>query len=230
MAPRSRRFAVPFDPEYFRRRAAAGGVASPLEAFRHIHATNLWGGAESVSGAGAGDDQTAVLRAELPALLARRGVRSLLDLPCGDGRWMARIPLDGIRYIGADILPELVAANAERHAAPGREFRVLDLLASDLPAADLVLCRDCLVHLSFADIARAVANLKRSGGTWLLSTTFPAQPENEDIVTGDWRPLDLRAAPFGWPEPEELLVERCTEGNGLFADKSLGLWRLEALP
>ncbi|HEX5634534.1 MAG TPA: class I SAM-dependent methyltransferase, partial [Gemmatimonadales bacterium] len=126
--------------------------------------------------------------------------------------------------------PELIADDARRHAALGRDFRVLDLLASPLPAVDLVLCRDCLVHLSFADIARAVANLRRSGSRWLLTTTFPAQDVNEDVVTGDWRPINLQAAPFDWPAPEELLVEQCTEADGRFADKSLGLWRLDALP
>ncbi|HEX5634660.1 MAG TPA: class I SAM-dependent methyltransferase, partial [Gemmatimonadales bacterium] len=217
MTDRPRRFAVPFDPEYFGQRARSGQAMSNLEAFRHIHATNLWAGPESRSGLGAGHDQTAALRAQLPALLARRGVRSLLDLPCGDGRWMATVDLGDIRYLGADLLPELIADNARRHAAPGRDFRVLDLLASPLPAVDLVLCRDCLVHLSFADIARAVANLRRSGSRWLLTTTFPAQNVNEDVVTGDWRPINLQAAPFDWPAPEELLVEQCTEADGRFA-------------
>jgi SAM-dependent methyltransferase len=230
MSDRPRRFAVPFDPQYFSQRARSGQGMSPLEAFRHIHATNLWAGPESRSGLGAGDDQTAALRAQLPGLLARHGVRSLLDLPCGDGRWMAMVDLGDIRYLGADLLPELIAENARRYAPLGRDFRVLDLLTSALPAMDLVLCRDCLVHLSFADIARAVANLRRSGSRWLLTTTFPAQDGNEDVTTGDWRPIDLQAAPFGWPAPEELLVEQCTEGDGLFADKSLGLWRLDALP
>ena len=96
--------------------------------------------------------------------------------------------------------------------------------------ADLLLCRDCLVHLSFADIARAIANIRAATVTYLLTTTFPAQRANEDIRTGDWRPLNLEAAPFGWPAPLEYLVEKCTEGNGLFADKSLGLWRVDSLP
>jgi hypothetical protein len=31
------------------------------------------------------------------------------------------------------------------------------------------------------------------------------------------------AVPFHWPPPLERLLEECTEGSGLFADKSLGL-------
>lgn len=106
---------------------------------------------------------------------------------------------------------------------------MLDLTTSPLPAADLLLCRDALVHLSFADIGRALANLRRAAIPWLLTTTFPEEPSNEDIVTGDWRPLNLERAPFHFPPPARLLNEGCTEGDGRFADKSLGLWRVADL-
>jgi hypothetical protein len=226
----NRRHAVPFDPEFFARRLAAGEDVAPLAAFRHAYETNLWAGPESPSGPGASLDQTAAIRRGLPRLCRRLGVATMLDLPCGDCSWMATIDLGSVKYIGADFLPELIEANRRRYAHSGREFQILDLLSSPLPAADLVLCRDCLVHLSFADIARAVANLRASNVTYLLTTTFPEQPVNEDIRTGDWRPLNLEAAPFHWPKPRDLLNEGCTEGNGVFTDKSLGLWRLDALP
>ena len=200
-----------------------------MAAFRHAYATNHWAGAESPSGPGSSFEQTDAIRRGLPALCRRLEVRTLLDLPCGDCSWMATIDLGVERYIGADFLPELIEANRRRYAGSGREFQVLDLLSSPLPAADLVLCRDCLVHLSFADINRAIANLRKARALYLLTTTFPAQSTNEDIHTGDWRPLNLEVAPFHWPPPQDILIEGCTEGSGLFADKSLGLWRVDAL-
>ena len=226
----NRRFAVPFDPEYFRRRADAGEVISAVDAFRHALTRNHWAGPESPSGPGASLEQTAAVRKGLPALIRRIGVETLLDLPCGDCSWMSSVDLGSTRYIGGDLLPELIAENARRRASARREFLVLDLLSSALPAADLVLCRDCLVHLAFADIARAIDNLRASRITWLLTTTFPDQATNEDIRTGDWRPLSLERAPFNWPAPVELVNEQCTEGSGVFADKSLGLWRIDTLP
>jgi SAM-dependent methyltransferase len=225
-----RRRAVPFDPDYFARRAAAGESLSAAEAFRHALRTNHWAGAESSSGPGSGLDQTRALRTALPALFRRRGISSLLDLPCGDWRWMARVDLGGLGYTGGDLLEELVAQNQKRYGGPSRHFVQLDLTVSDLPGADLLLCRDCLVHLSFADIARAFRNISRSGIALLLTTTFPAQSVNTDIVTGDWRPLNLQEPPFNLPAPAEVINEGCTEGDGVFADKSLGLWRLEDLP
>lgn len=223
----NRRFTVDFDPAYFADRAAAGELLDPLETFRLIHRTNHWGASESRSGPGSSVAQTGVLQRELPALLTRLGVRSLLDLPCGDGNWLSSLALPGISYTGADLVPELIARNRTAH--PGRRFEVLDLTTDLLPAADLVLCRDCLVHLSFADIGRALANLRRAPLTWLLTTTFPGQPQNEDIVTGDWRPINLTTAPFNLPEPDWVLNEQCTENNGRFSDKSLGLWRINRL-
>jgi hypothetical protein len=95
---------------------------------------------------------------------------------------------------------------------------------------DLVLCRDCLVHLSFANIHHAIANLKRSGTCWLLTTTFPDASANRDIDDGDWRVLNLQYAPFLFPAPLAVINEGCTEAGGDYADKSLALWRVGDLP
>jgi hypothetical protein len=75
----------------------------------------------------------------------------------------------------------------------------------------------------------ALKNVARSDGRWFLTTTFPAERENVDIVTGDWRPIDLTKTPFDLPQPIELLNEGCTEQDGAFSDKSLGLWAVAAL-
>src|ERR1700754_656572 len=69
------------------------------ERFQRIHDTNLWGAAESVSGLGSEIDAPAVLRTELPLLLQRLGVTTLLDAPCGDGGWIATTDL-GVRVTG----------------------------------------------------------------------------------------------------------------------------------
>ena len=86
------------------------------------------------------------------------------------------------------------------------------------------------MHLSFVDIIRALSNIKRSGITYLLTTTFPDCDRNEDTVTGDWRVLNLERPPFSFPAPLQLVNEKCTEGGGAFRDKSLGLWLVQALP
>jgi SAM-dependent methyltransferase len=198
--------------------------------FRQIFRTNYWGSDSSVSGPGSELAQTAIIRAALPALLARHGVRSILDAPCGDFNWMRDVDLTGVHYTGADIVPELIERNSAAYAAPDRQFVVCDLVEGDLPMADLILCRDCLVHLSYDETRRALDNFRRSGATWLLTTTFTAARENREIVTGDWRPIMLERPPYGFPPPTELVNEGCTEFDGAYPDKSLALWRLSDLP
>lgn len=213
---------------YAERRDAFAGLTL-AERFALIHRTNLWGAAETTSGLGSELAATAALRAGLHDLLGRYGVRRLLDLPCGEFGWMAAVDLNGVDYIGGDIVPDIVTANRARHAAPGVAFRHLDLLEDDLPQADLVLCRDCLVHFSFANIHRALENLRASSARYLLTTTFPELPENGEIEDGDWRPLNLQVAPFCCPPPMEILLENCTEAGGDYRGKALALWRLEDL-
>jgi hypothetical protein len=206
------------------------GDRGRTEVFSDIYRSNAWQGDESRSGRGSSLAQTQVVIAALPALLARHRVRSMLDIPCGDFHWMSRVDLSGVDYVGADIVPELIEANRAAHGGPGRDFRVLDLCRDPLPAVDLVFCRDCLVHLPFAMIDEAIANLRASGATWLLATTFVDQPVNHDIALGDFRPIDLCKPPFAFPPPVEWLMEGCTEAGGAHSDKALGLWRIASLP
>jgi len=198
--------------------------------FRRIHETNLWGAAASTSGLGSEMDATAVLRIELPRLLQKLGVTSLLDAPCGDAGWINNANLR-VRIIGVDIVPSLIE-RLQTRAAAGEirgEFHLADITRDYLPRRDAILCRDCLVHLSYANIERAVANFRRSGATWLIATTFPEWQTNRDCEDGDWRALNFERAPFEWGPPVELLNENCLEAGGGWRDKSLGVWRISSV-
>jgi SAM-dependent methyltransferase len=195
--------------------------------FQRIHDTNLWGAPASLSGLGSEIDATAALRAELPRLLEKLGVTSLLDAPCGDAGWINRANL-GVRYVGVDIVPALIERLQARAAAGDikGEYHLADITRDSLPRCDAILCRDCLVHLSFANIERAMANFRRSGAAWLIATTFPDWQTNADCEDGDWRALNFQRTPFDWGPPVELINENCTEAGGGWRDKSLGVWRL----
>jgi hypothetical protein len=196
--------------------------------FEYIFESNLWGSEESRSGVGSALLETQTLRRQLPALLREIGARSLLDIPCGDFRWMSEVEL-GVPYVGADIVKELVRDNNDAYGSPDRRFVCLDLTRDALPEADVVLCRDCLVHLSYANIQRALANVKRSGAPFLLMTNFLRLDHNDDIEDGDWRPLNFQLPPFSLKPPDRVIVEHCTEAEGAYADKSLSLWRVSEL-
>ena len=186
-----------------------------------------WAGYDSGSGQGSSLEATHSLRKALPDLLGHYHIKTLLDIPCGDFFWMSKVGLEGVEYIGADVLSSLVVHNGR--AFPGRDFRRMDVTVSQLPTVDLVLCRDCLGHLSFADCHRALGNIKASGSKWLLTTTFWNHP-NVDIATGpDWRPRSLTLPPFSLPPPLLVIDELCKEAYPEFADKSMALWELSAI-
>ena len=199
------------------------------EVFRGIHRSNHWQGGESLSGPGSGHAVTAPVRAALPMLLRGLSINSLLDAPCGDFGWLRTVDLGLERYTGVDIVPELIEA-ARAHAGDRDEFMLADITRDPLPRADLVLCRDCMVHLTAEQALAAIANFKTSGSTFLLTTTFYTLSANGRGSTGGWRPINLQRTPFSFPQPRLLIPEREYDPEREHSDKSLGLWEIAALP
>lgn len=194
--------------------------------FTNIFRRNAWGNEESVSGPGSTRARGDSFSGDVADLLRTLGVRSLLDAPCGDFNWMDRVA-DGVEsYVGVDIVEELIARNQRLHAAERRTFLCRDFTRDPLPPADVILCRDALVHFSFADIRAALRNFRRSGARWLLTTTFIAHERNDDIWTGGWRMLNLERPPFRFPPPAALIDERRPMPDGRDSGKRLGLWKL----
>lgn len=200
--------------------------------FVRIHTKSWWQGKESVSGTGSDAEQTEFLRRELPTFLRALGVRTLLDAPCGDLNWIQHTELQIDRYIGADIVPAIINANRARFVGSGRTFVLADVCSDALPRADAILCRDCLVHLSYTHIAAALVNFARTGAEFLITTTFPDEANNRDIDSGGWRPLNLELPPFAFGPPVARLIEGCTEVDAVraYTDKSLAAWKIAELP
>lgn len=197
--------------------------------FTDIYKKRHWKGVDSVSGSGSDMEQTQELIQQLPGILKELGVRSILDIPCGDFHWMKEVDLSDVEYIGGDIVSDLIERNNSQYKNNRVQFQKVNLLEDQLPKVDLIFCRDCLVHFSSADVKRAIQNIKRSNATYLAATTFPDRSSNKEIITGEWRPLNLEIAPFEFPKPTILLNEKCTQGNGTFADKSIGIWSIDQL-
>jgi hypothetical protein len=188
--------------------------------FGQIYQHNSWQSPESRSGPGSTLERTEVLRRELPVVLSRLGVRTLVDAPCGDCNWRQHMEIDLDAYIGVDIVPALIEDNRRRYRHINWKFEVADLIKDPLPPADAVLCRDALIHLSLADITQALSNIRRSGAKYLLATSHEAISVNTDITTGGWRSVNLMLAPFHLPAPLDRIVENPQTG------KILGIWTL----
>jgi hypothetical protein len=200
---------------------------STEDVFTEIYRSNGFGGTTSVSGPGSDIAQTRIVVSELRALLNDLNISTVLDIPCGDFQWMNNVDLHDIDYTGADIVKQLVLSNGAKYARDGIRFRSLDLIKDKLPRVDLIFCRDCLVHFSNREALSALRNICGSRSGYLLTTTFTDRKLNHDIVTGQWRPLNLQVAPFLFLKPLRVINEQCSEGGGVWGDKSLALWKIE---
>jgi|SRR3989344_5201491 len=199
--------------------------------FLEIWKKNIWTGIESMSGPGSSLDQTRELRKILPRILKKLKIKTFLDIPCGDFNWMKHVSMNFLKeYVGADIVPQIIEKNKKLYSTKECKFRILDLASDKLGTFDLIFVRDGFVHFSYKEIFRSIDNLKASRSYYLLTTTFPDTQENENIITGYWRPINLEKTPFNFPKPILMINERCTEGNGAYKDKCMGLWKIKDLP
>jgi hypothetical protein len=112
--------AFPKGVEYYARlkeRALASyyGNKHASAVFADIYQRNLWNNSESRSGRCATIEATAAVREQLPLLLSKYDVQTMLDAPCGDFNWIQHATLELDRYIGADIVAELI----EKNSTPG---------------------------------------------------------------------------------------------------------------
>ena len=194
--------------------------------FAPFYTENRWGDWESVSGPGSNLARTAKLRSELPVLLREIGARTLNDAPCGDFNWMKDTELGVEKYIGVDVIPDLIVRNQSLYGNDRTQFLFLDLTRDKLPLVDVILCRDCLIHFSYRHIAAAIKNFKRSGSTYLLTNSYPGWQKNTNIRTGDFRHINLALPPLNFPSPLRQINEKLPEEEAQFFGKILGLWKL----
>jgi len=189
--------------------------------FSDIWKNNSWQGVESRSGPSSSLARTEGIRNELPRLISKLDVRVLLDAPCGDFYWMQEVATacSETKFIGLDIVPDLVAANRESFShLKNVSFTQADLIEHALPSADLMLARDFIFHLSYEDTAKFFRNFLRSGIPFLLTTThIPGRWQNTDIPTGSWRWMDLLTAPYSFPKPQSFIPDGSDRLLALFS-------------
>lgn len=172
------------------------------------------------------------MRELIPALLQDLGIRVFLDAPCGDFNWLKHVEFPFLdQYIGIDIVAQIIERNAQLYTTDQRSFAHGSILADALPRADLIMCRDCLVHFPFKEIWTALANFKASGARYLLTTTFPGCRKNKDLYKiGMWRPINLELPPFNFPQPVAFITEELPTSNPVHATKTLAVWEIKDLP
>ena len=198
---------------------------STEQIFTKIYHENAWKDDQTASGPGSRLEETEIIRSELPRLIEKYKINSILDLPCGDFFWMRTVDLN-IDYTGADIVLDMIRNNQLHYGSySNKRFICIDILGNRIPSADLFLCRDCLPHLSQKDVLQAIKSIISSTCSYLFTTTFPEVETNLDIVTGAWRPINLQIHPYNFPIPLESFDEQSP--NKLYGIKCMSLWAIK---
>ncbi|SCF13417.1 class I SAM-dependent methyltransferase [Micromonospora mirobrigensis] len=132
-------------------------------------------------------------RALLAALVEEAGPEPVVvDLGCGPGHVAAWLAGQGVRAVGVDLSPAMVATG--RAAYPGVEFREGDLLG--LPAADgefdAAVALYSVIHLAADELRPAFAEMRRvlrPDGTLLVAFHVGTETRHLD----DWwgHPVDV---------------------------------------
>ena len=200
-------------------------AASTADSFDFIYRTAAWrvDEGQSLSGPGSDLQSTEDLRKTLPIVLNGLGVRVLLDAGCGDFNWMKTIEFS-CQYIGIDIVSSVIQTNQAAYGNVDRSFVCADIIRDPLPAADAVICRELLFHLTYEQCFRALENLMATGARHYFMTSNRGYWLNFDIATGDWRELNFERAPFRLPSPR-LAIRDDFE----MPDRFIGVWERDDL-
>lgn len=102
----------------------------------------------------------------------------------------------------------------------------MDIVTNKISEFDLVFCRDCLVHLSNDLVLKALKNISSGGSKYFMATTFDQHTSNDDILTGEWRKINLQLPLFNLPKPIFLINEGIKKGDGY---KCMGFWKVDSI-
>ena len=190
-------------------------ISNEEKKFKFIYKNKYWQNIDngSLSGAGSNlDISTEKLSKELPSFFKTYKISSILDLPCGDWKWMSTMDFQHVNYIGCDVVKEMIEDNSKLYARDNVKFMVKSLIDDDLPKADIIIVRDLLVHLDTSDILKCLANIKRNDFEYIAITNYPTlKSQHKDKLLGDkWRPINLSKEPFSLTDPDYNLDDTST--------------------
>jgi hypothetical protein len=206
------------DAARLRRMRRTNAALSTREVFTSIYERGAWGSEEGrgTSGSGSTRAHASEYAGFVKRYIDRHAIMSIVDLGCGDFVVGSEVAPLVERYIGADIVEDVITRNQRAHSSERVSFQCLDMSVDPLPPGDLCLVRQVLQHLSNAEIAAILPRLRSTYRHILISEHSPAPsvhvvPNLDKPHGGDTRILDdsavvLDAPPFSVPAQVEFEV------------------------
>lgn len=198
------------------------------DVMEQIYTMKLWGDNNSEFYSGIGSHHPEIVNPYIEALSSYLQTFEyppvICDMGCGDfniGRNMVQY---ADKYIGVDIVGDLIEYNSRTFKYENLDFQCLDITVDELPTADVVILRQVLQHLSNDEIHGILTKLYNY--KFLILTEHLPQGEfepNKEIISGQGTRLkkqsgvNLLAPPFNFKVREEkkLLTIRSEDNKGV---------------
>lgn len=176
-------------------------------AFEKIYTNNEWG---CGSGQGSLPKYTRGYAGFLERFVRERGVRSVVDVGCGDWQFSRYIDWGSASYQGLDVVGSVIEANQRDYAREGVAFTHYSGDPDEVPAADLLIVKDVLQHLADDYVHDFLPVLDRFRYALITNCVDPKGVADNagEIEDGDFRYLDLRRPPFGVEAAEVFAFEK----------------------
>lgn len=169
--------------------------------FTEIYDNGTWGrneNGEGFSGNGSTVTNAAPYMTFLEDFMRSNNVQSVVDVGFGDWTFSQYINWGNIRYIGIDTVRQVIEKNIARFSSPTITFIHGNATFTDLPSADLMICKDVLQHLPIEDIQLLLKHTHKFKHCLITNDINPytMTSDNRQILRGDYRTLDLSQPPF----------------------------------
>lgn len=196
--------------------------------FNYIHKHRYWASSKdgSLSGSGSSKNASKNILKELDNFILENNISSILDIPCGDWKWMADFNMTNIKYTGGDIVQDIIDNN-KRYSTDNINFKKINLTSDSLISCDLIIVRDLLVHLKNDDIFKCLQNIKNHDIKYIGLTHYPNTTKNKNTSWGDrWRPLNMLIDPFNYTDPDYILSDNSNDGS-IDEGRMLAIWKYD---
>jgi ubiquinone/menaquinone biosynthesis C-methylase UbiE len=172
--------------------------------FETIYKRDLWnmGQNESKSGLGSTLLFTESICENLPKIIDKYSISSMIDVSCGDWNWMKTIKDKlNCNYIGLDIVKDNIDNNNALYGSNHITFKCTDMLSylqnlSD-KSVDLIICRHTLEHLPTEYIFKCLNEFIRVSKYCLITTHKLCNYNREvELTITPYRPVNLELDPY----------------------------------
>jgi len=194
------------------------------DTMQQVYDLHLWGGKDFDFYSGDGSHNIKIIEPYLHSvstfLKSHNNSLTVCDLGCGDFNIGKQLINYTKKYIGIDIVENLIERNKTLFKAENLEFHCLNIVEDELPKTDCVILRQVLQHLSNTEIQKIIKKLSHYKYL-ILTEHLPVGnfTPNIDIISGQGirikknSGVNLLEAPFNLKIVEAQKLSQITLDN-----------------